>query len=51
MSAKDEPDDIVVAVQKGYAFDGPALELGALVVAGTGWSRGQPAPARPRRCS
>ena len=35
MSAKEAADDVVVAVQKGYAFDGPALELGALVVDGT----------------
>ena len=35
MSAKDEVVDVVAAVQQGYAFDGPALELGALVVDGT----------------
>ncbi len=38
MSAKDgsdEQSDVVAAVQQGYAFDGPALELGALVVDGT----------------
>ena len=35
MSAKEAADDVVVAVQNGYAFDGPALELGALVVDGT----------------
>ena len=37
MSAKDGADaqpDVVAAVQQGYAFDGPALELGALVVDG-----------------
>ena len=34
MSAKDDADDVVVAVQNGYAFEGPALELGALVVDG-----------------
>ena len=28
-------DDLMASVQKGYAFDGPALELGALVVDGT----------------
>ena len=28
-------DDLLASVQKGYAFDGPALELGALVVDGT----------------
>jgi DNA helicase HerA-like ATPase len=28
-------DDLIASVQKGYAFDGPALELGALVVDGT----------------
>ena len=38
MSAKDGADaqpDVVAAVQQGYSFDGPALELGALVVDGT----------------
>ena len=36
MSAKDSAStDVVADVQKGYAFDGPALELGALVVDGT----------------
>ena len=38
MSAKDGADaqpDVAAAVQKGYAFEGPALELGALVVDGT----------------
>src|SRR6188472_2766946 len=36
MSAKDTAgSDVVADVQKGYAFDGPALELGALVVDGT----------------
>ena len=39
MSAKDEAgspaDGGVAAVAAGYAFDGPALELGALVVDGT----------------
>ncbi len=36
MSAKDSAStDVVGDVQKGYAFDGPALELGALVVDGT----------------
>ncbi len=36
MSAKDNAgSDVVADVQKGYAFDGPALELGALVVDGT----------------
>ena len=35
MSAKDQVVDVVAAVQQGYAFDGPALELGALVVDGT----------------
>ena len=38
MSAKDGADaqpDVVAAVAAGYAFDGPALELGALVVDGT----------------
>ena len=37
MSAKDGADaqpDVVAAVQQGYSFDGPALELGALVVDG-----------------
>ncbi len=28
-------DDLIASVQKGYTFDGPALELGALVVDGT----------------
>src|SRR5688500_19380477 len=28
-------DDLLASVQKGYAFDGPALELGALVIDGT----------------
>jgi DNA helicase HerA-like ATPase len=38
MSAKDEAirlPDVVATVQQGYAFEGPALELGALVVDGT----------------
>ena len=37
MSAKDGADaqsDVVAAVQQGYPFAGPALELGALVVDG-----------------
>ena len=37
MSAKDGADaqsDVVAVVQQGYAFEGPALELGALVVDG-----------------
>jgi DNA helicase HerA-like ATPase len=37
MSAKEAADaqpDVIAAVQKGYAFDGAALELGALVVDG-----------------
>src|SRR3954452_23276035 len=37
MSAKDGADaqpDVVASVQQGYSFDGPALELGALVVDG-----------------
>ncbi len=37
MSAKDGADgqaDVVAAVQQGYTFEGPALELGALVVDG-----------------
>ena len=29
------PDDLLTSVQEGYAFEGPALELGALVVDGT----------------
>jgi DNA helicase HerA-like ATPase len=36
--AKDataEPVDVAAAVQAGYAFEGPAIELGALVVDGT----------------
>ena len=48
MSAKDRADaqsDVVAAVQQGYAFDGPALELGALVVDGTA------APGRRRSAS
>ena len=59
MSAKDGADaqsDVVAAVQQGYAFDGPALELGALVVDGNGPPRrtgAHPArdgqPARPGR--
>jgi DNA helicase HerA-like ATPase len=36
MSSKETAVDHVVAVQQGYDFDGPALELGALVVDGTG---------------
>jgi uncharacterized protein len=36
MSAKDTgPADLAAAVREGYAFAGPALELGALVVDGT----------------
>ncbi|EFQ81963.1 hypothetical protein HMPREF0063_12870, partial [Aeromicrobium marinum DSM 15272] len=38
-----EPTSIVETVQAGYAFDGPALELGVLVV------DGEPEPAAPVR--
>ena len=35
MSSGEGPDvDVLAAVQQGYAFEGPALELGALVVEG-----------------
>ena len=57
MSAKDSAStDVVGDVQKGYAFDGPALELGALVVDGDGAPgcrgadpAGDGQPARPGR--
>ena len=57
MSAKDSAGtDVVADVQKGYAFDGPALELGALVVDGTAHPDaavriplGDAQPARPGR--